>query len=184
MATKTKNKSAGTDEFAAPRAASAPIVRKTKDTEPNPLDGHFVAAQSAGEPMELDVRSGEQAKRASALMRRAQNHHGGGLKVQFRDASGNVVPSVVSEDGSKRETEWSRLDNGGVMIYEVTETKRSRAYTADDIRKFARERGYEKKWYEPKITTELRDEFKEWFHAGQNGDVQEESDELEDESTE
>lgn len=153
-----QNVSEGLEYVFTPRPASRKIVRATKATEPNPLEEHVKAVVKQG-PQELDVVNVEHAKRAVTLLRRAATDNGFGLKLKYVDVNGIQASSL------------EKLTSDVMLVlFEVTNEKRNRAYTADQIRQYAIERGYGEEYYTPKIHPDLRAEFKTWFNSAE-GDM-------------
>lgn len=150
MATRTKTKA--TDDFSFDSVQPvevAELPRGTRDTQPNPLEKHVVAALDQG-PRALPVPNGERAADAARLIRRAVSNNGYSLRLRYTDPQDNPMTPAQAE-ASESEV-WVYFSIGS----EKSERAYSpRKYNNADIRKWANlEDG-------DKITPEIRAKFRE-----------------------
>lgn len=96
----------------------AELPKGTRDTAPNPLEGHVTAALD-GAPKALPVPNGERAQEAARLIRRAVSTNQYSLRLRYTDA----------EDKALTPEEAFASENEVWVYFKVMSEKKERAYT-------------------------------------------------------
>lgn len=120
-------------EFTFTPRVSERVIKREGSAGPNPLRETVRLAAESGETFEVPVKTAEQAKQATNYLRYAAAEIKRGLAV-------------------KTVTEGNEI----VVVFKVKDTRKQRKYTADDIRTWAKDQGYEDKFLTPKLHADVR----------------------------
>lgn len=118
---------------------SAEVIKRTVSEKPNPLLNAFKSSlDNGGKTLEFAVPNDDVANVAMNHLRRAAKTLNSGLSVRHNTER-------------------------GVVIFAAKQEKRSRKYTSEDIRKWAKSEGADDSMLYPRIDKQVRDAFKAQF---------------------